>query len=65
MVDFGLDLTGWSLEVGHGVSDDGMTIVGWGNNPDGNTEAWVAHIPEPATLWLFTFGCVVLGRRRC
>ncbi len=41
----GLDLTGWTLTVAVGISDDGNTIVGYGINPDGFTEAFIAFIP--------------------
>jgi len=39
-----VDLTGWALLEAYGVSADGSTIVGYGINPDGFTEAWVANI---------------------
>ena len=43
--DFGLDLTGWTLFSAEGISDDGLTIVGWGsNNPSGYTDAWIATL---------------------
>jgi|CXWL01.1.fsa_nt_gi probable HAF family extracellular repeat protein len=41
----GLDLTGWTLAEATAVADDGRTIVGYGVNPQGDTEAWVAHLP--------------------
>ena len=44
MIDGGTDLTDWTLSQAEGVSDDGTVIVGYGNNPDGNTEAWIARI---------------------
>ena len=63
--DLGLDLTGWTLSTETtGISDDGMTIVGRGINPNGFPEAWVAHIPEPSTLFLLTLGGFVMTRRR-
>ena len=31
--DFGLDLTGWTLTIARGISDDGLTIVGDGIKP--------------------------------
>jgi probable HAF family extracellular repeat protein len=40
--DLGLDLTGWHLSRATGISADGRTIVGWGTNPSGFTEAWMA-----------------------
>jgi len=46
--DFGLDLTGWTLRSATGISDDGLTFVGYGLNPSGYQEAWIATIPEPA-----------------
>ena len=44
--EFSLDLTGWTLFSATGISADGMTIVGRGRNPDGDTEAWIAHLGE-------------------
>jgi probable HAF family extracellular repeat protein len=41
---YGLDLTGWRLTAAKLLSGDGQTIVGYGLNPDGEVEAWVAHI---------------------
>ena len=46
------------------ISADGMTIVGSGTNPDGLREAWVATIPEPATLSLLMLGCLTLLTRK-
>jgi hypothetical protein len=33
-----------------GIADDNMTITGWGYNPDGAPEAFIARLPEPASL---------------
>jgi probable HAF family extracellular repeat protein len=44
--DYGLDLTGWKLYEAWGVSENGSTIVGYGLNPDGYQEAWIATIPN-------------------
>ena len=41
---FGIDLTGWSLLGASGISDDARTIVGVGENPSGNREAWLARV---------------------
>jgi probable HAF family extracellular repeat protein len=66
--DYGLDLTGWTLREATDISADGNTIVGWGINPAGLTEAWVAAIPEPSTAPLLALGLALLaakaGRRR-
>ena len=44
--DFGLDLTGWTLGQARGISGDGSVIVGYGTNPSGQQEAWMAHVPS-------------------
>jgi uncharacterized membrane protein len=45
--EFGLDLTGWRLDRATGVSADGRVIVGYGRNPTGDQEAWVAVLSNP------------------
>jgi probable HAF family extracellular repeat protein len=60
----GLDLTGWALRSANEISADGLTIVGFGTNPSGYQEAWVATIPEPATLFLLGMGGLALLRKR-
>ncbi|MEM9176288.1 MAG: PEP-CTERM sorting domain-containing protein [Myxococcota bacterium] len=47
LVSEGLDLTGWHLQIAIAIADDGETIVGAGLNPDGETEAFLAYLPEP------------------
>ncbi len=60
----GIDLTGWELGGANAISADGRFIVGSGVNPTGSPEAWVAEIPEPASLSLLGAGFVALLRRR-
>jgi hypothetical protein len=53
LTDQGLDLDGWTLVRATGVSESGRTIVGWGTNPGGQTEGFVARlaaapVPVPA-----------------
>ncbi len=42
--DYGAQLSGWTLQGATGISGDGTKIVGYGLNPDGNTEAWIAQL---------------------
>jgi len=64
--DYGLgqSLAGWTLQSATSISDDGRTFAGSGLNPNGNTEAWVATVPEPST---FTLAAVIgaLAPIRC
>ena len=46
---------GWELLAAGGINESG-TIVGWGINPSGDTEAWIATVPEPSTLALLAMG---------
>jgi hypothetical protein len=59
-------MDGWWLWEARAVLFDGVntTIVGYGANPSGNTEAWLAQIPEPATGWLFGMALVALAALR-
>ena len=59
------DLPGGIFEsYPYGISDDGLTIVGYGINPDGFHEAWIATVPEPSTLILFALGGLILRKRK-
>jgi probable HAF family extracellular repeat protein len=56
--DYGLNLTGWTLNDARVISADGLTVVGYGTNPSGNIEAWIARlnpqnnpsVPEPSSI---------------
>lgn len=58
LIGGGLDLQGGTLRYANDISFDGQTIVivGEGRGPDGSYEAWMAVIPEPATLALVALG---------
>lgn len=68
--EYGLDLTGWQLQCAYGIRANGLTIAGYGINPDGNTEAWVAYlgspnaVPVPGAALLGVIGAGLVGRLR-
>jgi probable HAF family extracellular repeat protein len=64
LAELGLDVAGWQLESATAISYDGDTIAGYGINPDGVREAWVATIPEPATGVLVALGVALLAVKR-
>ncbi|HWI57522.1 MAG TPA: hypothetical protein VNZ22_09860, partial [Bacillota bacterium] len=45
--EHGLNLAGWQLCRATGLSFDGSIIVGYGHNPLGQTEAWIANLAPP------------------
>lgn len=57
-------LDGWMLNHAAAISADGRTIVGWGTNPNGQREAWLAYlgteVPEPASWMLLCVGVIVV-----
>jgi probable HAF family extracellular repeat protein len=40
------EVADWTLLEAHGISSDGATIIGYGVNPEGFTEPWIAHVPR-------------------
>jgi probable HAF family extracellular repeat protein len=46
----GVDFSGWSLGAATGVSADGTVIVGYGSDPSGHQQGWIARLPLPDTL---------------
>jgi hypothetical protein len=48
-----------------GLSADGLTIVGYGTNPAGQPEGWLAYVPEPGSLPIAGIAAALLaGARR-
>jgi uncharacterized membrane protein len=62
--DHGVHVSGWRELRPSDISADGRTIVGTGINSEGQYEAWIAVIPEPASLSLLAFGGLTMLRRR-
>lgn len=67
----GESLAGWNLRQGTGrtsISADGRTLAGFGINPAGNTEAWIAYlgdpVPEPSALALAGLALAPFAWRR-
>lgn len=64
LTSLGIDLAGWSLEQAMAISDDGLTIAGYGISPAGRDSGWIAVIPEPNTALLLSLGLAGLTYRR-
>jgi probable HAF family extracellular repeat protein len=62
--EYGLPLSGWTLQSAFGMSDDGRTILGSGINPSGVREGWVVVVPEPGGLAGVVTVVGLLRRRR-
>jgi probable HAF family extracellular repeat protein len=66
--DYGLDLSGWRLDIAYAISDDGNAIAGRGLNPAGRRAGWIAFldVPEPGAMALAALSiAALLLRRRC
>ena len=65
LIGFGLgaSLTGWQLEQANSVSSDGLIVAGFGINPSGDREAWVANleVPKPGSILLIGIAVACLG----
>jgi uncharacterized membrane protein len=62
--DLNYDLTGLELNIAHAISADGRWVTGWGINPSGQEEAWLANIapiPEPSSVALAGLGLAMLA----
>jgi hypothetical protein len=61
LTGLGLDLTDWTLQEARGVSGDGLSIVGYGLNPSGDREAFIAIVPEPSATLLGTVALFIVA----
>ena len=59
----GADLTDWSNLWVEDISPDGLRIVGYGMNPAGANEAFIATIPEPGAVPSLAVAAASLLRR--
>jgi uncharacterized membrane protein len=64
LTGYGLDSTGWTLTAARGISSDGLTIVGYGINPQGLTEGWIVTIPEPTSVAIMILGASIIASKR-
>lgn len=56
----GLEVAGWTLSA-RDVSADGLTVVGVGIDPDGQTRGFIGVIPEPSVALLMGLGLAGLS----
>jgi hypothetical protein len=56
-------LNGWILKEVVGISDDGLTMIGRGINPEGVEQDWICTVPEPCTVLLLGLGGLLIKRR--
>lgn len=42
--DYGLNISGWTLQDARAITPDGSVIVGYGLNPAGDVEGWIARL---------------------
>lgn len=63
LASLGVALPGWRLSSASSISQDGRTLVGYGLDPGGTFQSFIAVIPEPATGVLVGAGLVALAWR--
>ena len=49
-LNLGNAMAGWKLNIAKGISGDGRSVIGYGTNPQGNTEGWIAYLGPSAPI---------------
>lgn len=62
--ELGIDYSGWRLRDATGVTGDGRTIVGYGYDSLGRTQAWMVTIPAPGGALVLILAAWPGGRQR-
>ncbi len=65
LTDAGCDFSGWSNLIATDVSGNGLALCGYGQNPQGHTEAWYATVPSPGTVMVLAPALLWRRRRSC
>ncbi|HZW09829.1 MAG TPA: hypothetical protein VFF69_07990 [Phycisphaerales bacterium] len=61
--DYGLDTSGWTLNMVTDMTPGGTTLVGYGLNPEGDFQAFKIVVPGPGGLAVLLAGAAGFGRR--
>jgi hypothetical protein len=61
---YGIRPAGWSRLRATGISGIGRVVVGYGTNPDGQEEAWLATLPEPGAALVASAALATLAGLR-
>lgn len=59
----GVNLPDWQLTSATGISADGLTMVGNGIGPGGESQAWIVTVPAPGAAVGLVLGSTALSRR--
>ncbi|MFO0971933.1 MAG: hypothetical protein U1A27_00635 [Phycisphaerae bacterium] len=62
--EYDLVLPGWRLNEARAISSDGLAIAGVARNPNGDSEAYLVLLPEPASASLLALATLLFRRRR-